>query len=75
MKERELINRICEKENFDQMLLNMRNLKKNKKINDVLVMIEKNREIKESFKKAFYEEMFDYMNEINNWCKEDIRKM
>lgn len=75
MKEKELIKKICEKENFDKMLLDMRKCNESKKINEILMMIENNKAIKETFKKAFYEEVFDYMNEINNCCKEGIKKI
>ena len=68
--ELELINEICENQNFDELLLKIVH-KRNRKnrINNLLNEIENNKTITRQLKMKLYEEIFEYVSDVNDYLK------
>ena len=65
----ELIEKICEKQNFDELLLQIVKSNKENRINKVLQNIEENKMLDKKLKRQIYEGIFDYVNDVNKYCK------
>ena len=58
----DLIDEICEEQDFDELLLRILNCNKQKRINQILQDIEENNDFDAETKKKLYEEIFEYAN-------------
>lgn len=63
----ELIEKICEKQNFDELLLQIVKSNKENRINKVLQNIEENKMLDKKLKRQIYEGIFDYVNDVNKY--------
>ena len=64
--ELELINEICENQNFDELLLKIVHKSNSKnRINNLLNEIENNKTITRQLKMKLYEEIFEYVSDVN----------
>lgn len=61
----ELVNKICENNNYDELLLEIVKNGKESSINSVLEEISRNTKLNEKEKKSCYNKIFDYVKEIN----------
>lgn len=61
----ELVNKICENNNYDELLLEIVNNGKESNINRVLEEISNNTNLNEQEKKSCYDKIFDYVKEVN----------
>ena len=71
----DLINDICEEQDFDELLLEILNNKKKSTINQILQNIDKNKKMDSIIKTQIYEELFDYVKEINEYFKLNIKEV
>ncbi len=71
----ELVNEICEEQDFDELLLEILSYSKENRINKMLQNINKNKKIDSKIKKQLYEEIFEYVNDINESCKTNIKEI
>ena len=69
----ELVNKICENNNYDELLLGIVNNEKKSSINKVLEEISKNKKLNEKEKKSYYNKIFDYVIEINENFKNRVK--
>ena len=65
-KEKEIIDKICLEQNFDELLLNIKLKHKSNKLNKILTEISEDERMNDKLKKAIYEDFFDYVIDINN---------
>ena len=70
-----LINDICEEQDFDELLLEILNNNKENKINKILKDIDNNEKLDSIIKTQIYEELFDYVKEINEFFKLNIKEV
>ena len=63
--ESEIINEICNEENFEELLLELTAMKKCNKLNKILNDIEKDDRLSDDLKRSIYEDFFEYVTEIN----------
>lgn len=70
-----LINEICEEQNFDELLLEILRNNKENKIKKILQTIDKNTQINNEIKMQLYDNIFEYVNEINEYCKTNIKEI
>lgn len=72
----ELLNEICENQNFDELLLNIvqKNNKENR-INNLLNEIRDNTTITRQIKMRLYEEILEYINEVNEYLKNNLKEI
>ena len=74
--ELELINEICENQNFDELLLKIVHKSNSKKrINNLLNEIEKNKTITRQLKMKLYEEIFEYVSDVNDYLKNNLKEI
>lgn len=71
----ELINEICKKQNFEEILLEIKESKQNKKITNVLQTLEDNKDIEDSLKRKIYGEIYDYVYDINKNYEKKIKNI
>ena len=71
----DLIDEICEEQDFDELLLNILNCNKQKRINQILQDIEKNNNFDTETKKKLYEEIFGYVEDTNNYLKTNLKEI
>lgn len=69
----DLINEICKEQNFDELLLKLLNQSRENKISSILESINNNSKIQSKIKKQLYREIFEYVNEINECYKSNIK--
>lgn len=69
----ELVNKICEKNNYDEILLELVKKGKDSKINKILEEISNNNKLKDSEKNNFYDKIFDYVKEVNESFENKVR--
>lgn len=63
--ESEIINEICNEENFEELLLELTSMKKSNKLNKILNDIEKDDRLSDDLKRSIYEDFFGYVTELN----------
>lgn len=63
--ESEIINEICNEENFEELLLELTAMKKCNKLNKILNDIEKDDRLSDDLKRSIYEDFFGYVTELN----------
>ena len=72
--ELELINEICENQNFDELLLKIVQKSNSKnRINNLLNEIENNKTITRQLKMKLYEEIIEYVNDVNDYLKNNLK--
>ena len=74
--ELELINEICENQNFDELLLKIVQKSNSKnRINNLLNEIENNKTINRQLKIKLYEEIIEYVNDVNEYLKNNLKEI
>ena len=74
--ELELINEICENQNFDELLLKIVQKSNSKnRINNLLNEIENNKTITRQLKMKLYEEIFEYVSDVNDYLKNNLKEI
>lgn len=74
--ELELINEICENQNFDELLLKIVHKSNSKnRINNLLNEIENNKAITRQLKMKLYEEIFEYVSDVNDYLKNNLKEI
>lgn len=68
-----LITKICEEQDFDELLLKILNGSSKNRINNILQYIDKNSKLDLEMKKQLYEEIFEYVNDINEYYKKTLK--
>lgn len=68
-----LINQICQKQNFEKMLLNVKNMNKGENIRELLQKIEDKKNIDATLKREIYQDIFDYICYMNECYKKGIK--
>lgn len=71
----DLIDEICEEQDFDELLLRILNCNKQKRINQILQNIEENNNFDTETKKKLYEEIFGYVEDTNNYLKTNLKEI
>ena len=72
----ELINEICESQNFDELLLKIVHKSNSKnRINNLLNEIENNKTITRQLKMKLYEEIFEYFSDVNDYLKNNLKEI
>ena len=72
----ELINEICENQNFDDLLLKIVQKSNSKnRINNLLNEIENNKTITRQLKMKLYEEIFEYVSDVNDYLKNNLKEI
>lgn len=71
----DLIDEICKEQDFDELLLKILNCNKQKGINQILKDIDKNNNFDDELKKKLYEEIFGYVEDANNYLKENLKEI
>ena len=72
----ELINEICENQNFDELLLKIVHKSNSKnRINNLLNEIENNKTITRQLKMKLYEEIFEYVSDVNDYLKNNLKEI
>ena len=72
----ELIEKICEKQNFDELLLKIVHKSNSKnRINNLLNEIENNKTITRQLKMKLYEEIFEYVSDVNDYLKNNLKEI
>lgn len=71
----DLIEKVCKKQNFDELLLEIVKSNKGNKINKFLQTIEDNENIDKKLKREIYEEIFDYVDDVNKYLKLNLEKI
>lgn len=74
--ELELINEICENQNFDELLLKIVHKSNSKnRINNLLNEFENNKTITRQLKMKLYEEIFEYVSDVNDYLKNNLKEI
>lgn len=72
----ELINEICENQNFYDLLLKIVQKSNSKnRINNLLNEIENNKTITRQLKMKLYEEIIEYVNDVNEYLKNNLKEI
>ena len=71
----ELIKNICEKQNYDEMLIGLINIGKDSEINNILEGVDADNSIEDKKKREIYEKIFEYVSNINEELKENVKKI
>ena len=69
----ELVNKICEKNNYDELLLEIVKKGKESNINRVLEEISNNTKLNDKEKKSYYDKIFDYVEDVNGSFENKIK--
>ncbi len=68
-----LIDEICNKQDFDEILLNITKQNKEKGIKKILQDISEGSDMPEEIKRQIYDEIFKYVIEVNENIKKNIK--
>ena len=71
----DLIEKVCEKQNFDELLLQIVKSNKENRINRILQNIEENKKFDKKLKRQIYEGIFDYVADVNKYLKNNLKKI
>jgi len=71
----ELVNKICKKNNYDELLLEIVKKGKENNINRILEEISNNTKLNEEEKKSCYDKIFDYVKEINGSFENKVKEI
>lgn len=69
----DLIDKICEKQDFDELLLKILTSDKKNRIYKILQDIDKNENFDDELKKKLYKEIFNYVEDANNLLKDYLK--
>ena len=69
----DLIDEICEKQDFDELLLKILTSNKKNRINKILQDIDENENFDDELKKNLYKEIFNYVEDANNLLKDNLK--
>ena len=70
-----LVDEICKQQDFDEILLQIAKQKKNNTIKRIIKLIDENVEIDEKVKRKIYDGIFEYVNDINENLKVNIKEI
>ncbi len=70
-----LVDEICKQQDFDEILLQIARPKKNNTIKRIIKLIDENVEIDEKVKRKIYDGIFEYVNDINENLKVNIKEI
>ena len=70
-----LVDEICKQQDFDEILLQIARTKKNNTIKRIIKLIDENVEIDEKVKRKIYDGIFEYVNDINENLKVNIKEI
>lgn len=70
-----LVDEICKQQDFDEILLQIARPKKNNTIKRIIKLIDENVEIDEKVKRKIYDGIFEYVNDINENIKVNIKEI
>lgn len=73
-KEKEILDKICNTQNFDEILLDVTKQKRIK-LNKILTEISKDNRIDEKLKRTIYEDFYDYVIEVNKSYISNIKNV
>lgn len=73
--DREIINNICNEQNFEELLLEITSTIKSNKLNKILNDIENDNRLSKELKKSIYEDFFDYITGLNQSYISGIKKI
>lgn len=65
-EEKEIIDKICKEQNFDELLLDIKEKHKSNKLNKILTEISDDDRMDDKLKRTIYEDFFGYVIDINN---------
>lgn len=71
-EESNLVDKICNEQNFDKLLLNIVKQRKDNHIKKILLEINENTNIDDKVKRQIYKEIFKYVNDINENVKMNV---
>ena len=71
----EIIDKICKKQNFDELLLNIIQSNKENNINKLLNDIRDNKALTNQLKLKLYEDIFKYVTNINEYIKKNLKQI
>ena len=71
----EIIDKICKKQNFDELLLNIIQSNKENNINKLLNDIRDNKALTNQLKLKLYEDIFEYVTNINEYIKKNLKQI
>ena len=69
----DVIERVCKKQNFKELLLHIIKNSSGNRINKMLEDIENNNKIDKKMKRKIYEEIFDYVYDINKYFERNLK--
>jgi predicted ribonuclease YlaK len=69
----DVIERVCEKQNFRELLLHIIKNSSGNRIKKMLEDIENNNKIDKKMKRKIYEEIFDYVYDINKYFERNLK--
>ena len=70
-----LVDEICKQQDFDEILSQIARPKKNNTIKRIIKLIDENVEIDEKVKRKIYDGIFEYVNDINENLKVNIKEI
>lgn len=71
----DLIDEICEKQDFDELLLKILKSNKQNRINQILQDIDNNNNMNSELKKKLYDEIFSYVDDVNKYLKTNLKEI
>lgn len=70
-----LIEEICKKQDFDELLLQILEGSKKNRINQILQDIDKNKNFDNELKRKLYKEIFEYIDDVNTLLKDNLKEI
>ena len=70
-----LIEKICKKQDFDELLLQILEGSKKNRINQILQDIDKNKNLDNELKRKVYKEIFEYIDDVNTLLKDNLKEI
>lgn len=70
-----IIKEICQKQNFEKMLLSIKSINKNNSISKTLEKLEERKNIDSKLKREIYQDIFDYIDYMNTCYKKEVKNI
>ena len=70
-----LIEEICKKQDFDELLLQILEGSKKNRINQILQDIDKNKNLDNELKRKVYKDIFEYIDDVNTLLKDNLKEI
>ena len=70
-----IIKEICQKQNFEKMLLSIKNINKSNSTRKTLEKLEEIKNIDSTLKREIYQDIFDYIDHMNKCYKKEIKNI